>query len=152
MDMKRWKTWTVVFLAWLIPVLTVGCDGSQPPVSQSQALQPPEQPVKGKPSVERDEDPRFASARRRMVEQDLAGRDITDARVLEVMGRNLSVQNKTLMLYEIGNTFFATGQADSLPDEKEMLAALWTGERTPFAWHGKSEECDFFDIKGIILT
>ncbi len=69
--------------------------------------------------------------------------------LLEAMGRNISVQNKSLMLYEIGNTFFATGQVDSLPDEKEMLAALWTGERTPFAWHGKSEMCDFFDIKGI---
>ena len=69
--------------------------------------------------------------------------------LLETMGRNLSVQNKTLMLYEIGNTFFATGQADSLPDEKEMLAALWTGERAPSSWHGKPEACDFFDIKGV---
>ena len=69
--------------------------------------------------------------------------------LLEAMGRNISVQNKTLMLYEIGNTFFATGQADSLPDEKEMLAVLWTGERAPFSWHGKSEGCDFFDIKGV---
>ena len=69
--------------------------------------------------------------------------------LLETMGRNLSVQNKTLMLYEIGNTFFATGQVDSLPDEKEMLAALWTGERAPFSWHGKPEACDFFDMKGV---
>jgi phenylalanyl-tRNA synthetase beta chain len=69
--------------------------------------------------------------------------------LLETMGRNISVQNKTLMLYEIGNTFFASQQADSLPDEKEMLAALWTGDRTPFSWHGKPETCDFFDIKGV---
>jgi len=33
------------------------------------------------------EDARLVAARRRMVERDLAGRDITDTRVLEVMGR-----------------------------------------------------------------
>ncbi len=70
--------------------------------------------------------------------------------LLETMGRNLSVQNKTLMMYEIGNTFFATGKPDSLPDEKEMLAGLWTGERTPFAWQGKPGECDFYDVKGAV--
>jgi len=69
--------------------------------------------------------------------------------LLETMARNLSVQNKTLRLYEVGNTFFATDQVDSLPVEREMLAALWTGSRLPFSWHGKSETCDFFDIKGV---
>jgi len=69
--------------------------------------------------------------------------------LLETMARNLSVQNKTLRLYEVGNTFFATDQVDSLPVEREMLAALWTGSRSPFSWHGKSETCDFFDIKGV---
>ena len=69
--------------------------------------------------------------------------------LLEAMGRNLAVQNKTLRLYEVGNTFFATDRADSLPVEREMLAALWTGARSPFSWHGKPETCDFFDIKGV---
>jgi len=69
--------------------------------------------------------------------------------LLEAMARNLSVQNKTLRLYEVGNTFFATDQVDSLPVEREVLAALWTGSRSPFSWHGKSETCDFFDIKGV---
>ncbi len=69
--------------------------------------------------------------------------------LLEAMGRNLSVQNRNLMLYEIGNTFLATEKADSLPTEKEILAALWTGERAPFSWHGKAAACDFYDIKGV---
>jgi protein-L-isoaspartate(D-aspartate) O-methyltransferase len=33
------------------------------------------------------EDPAFTTARRRMVEKDLKGRDITDPRILEIMGR-----------------------------------------------------------------
>jgi phenylalanyl-tRNA synthetase beta chain len=69
--------------------------------------------------------------------------------LLEAMGRNLSVQNRNLMLYEIGNTFLATEKTDRLPTEKEMLTALWTGERAPFSWHGKAAACDFYDIKGV---
>jgi phenylalanyl-tRNA synthetase beta chain len=69
--------------------------------------------------------------------------------LLETMGRNLSVQNRNLMLYEIGNTFLATEKTDRLPTEKEMLTALWTGERAPFSWHGKAAACDFYDIKGV---
>jgi phenylalanyl-tRNA synthetase beta chain len=30
-----------------------------------------------------------------------------------------------------------------------MLTVLWTGERSPFSWHGKAEVCDFYDIKGV---
>jgi len=69
--------------------------------------------------------------------------------MLETMRRNLAVQNKTLRLYEVGNTFLATEKTDSLPVEMEMLAALWTGQRFPFSWHGMAEACDFFDIKGV---
>ena len=68
--------------------------------------------------------------------------------LLETMGRNLAVQNRTLMIYEIGNTFLATQKANSLPTQTEMLAALWTGERAPFSCHGKIPACDFYDIKG----
>ncbi len=40
-----------------------------------------------KPSAEAVEDSRYVEARKRMVEEDLRGRDITDVKVLEVMGR-----------------------------------------------------------------
>jgi len=69
--------------------------------------------------------------------------------LLEAMRRNLAVQNKTLRLYEVGNTFLATDETDSLPVEKEMLTVLWTGQRSPYSWHGQAAACDFFDIKGV---
>lgn len=31
-----------------------------------------------------------------------------------------------------------------------MLAGIWTGPRTPTAWHSRETDCDFFDIKGIV--
>ena len=34
-----------------------------------------------------------------------------------------------------------------LPEEREMLAGLWSGSRNPLSWHGKEDACDFFDLK-----
>ena len=48
---------------------------------------PPSSSLGAKPSNETTEDARYVEARKGMVEVDLRGRDITDAKVLEVMGR-----------------------------------------------------------------
>jgi phenylalanyl-tRNA synthetase beta chain len=70
--------------------------------------------------------------------------------LLETMKYNISVQNRNLKLFEIGNVFFNTGQKDSLPDEIEMLAGLWTGKREDAVWFSKEIDCDFYDIKGVV--
>jgi phenylalanyl-tRNA synthetase beta chain len=68
--------------------------------------------------------------------------------LLDAMRRNISQQVRNLKLFEIGKIFISSGQ-DSQPDEKEMLAALWTGARVGTSWHSKDDECDFYDIKGV---
>jgi len=70
--------------------------------------------------------------------------------LLETTKFNISVQNKNLKLFEIGNVFFHTGQNDHQPDEVEMLAGLWTGTRIDSAWSSKEINCDFYDIKGVL--
>ncbi|SLM28843.1 Phenylalanine--tRNA ligase beta subunit [Desulfamplus magnetovallimortis] len=65
------------------------------------------------------------------------------------MRRNNSQQIDTLKLFEVGKTFLATSKG-SQPLENEMLAALWTGERTGISWHTKRSQCDFYDIKGVV--
>ena len=70
--------------------------------------------------------------------------------LLETMKFNISVQNKNLKLFEIGNVFFHTGQNDHQPDEIEMLAGLWTGTRINSTWSTKEINCDFYDIKGVV--
>jgi phenylalanyl-tRNA synthetase beta chain len=70
--------------------------------------------------------------------------------LLETMKYNISVQNRNLKLFEIGNVFFDTGEKDSLPDEIEMLAGLWTGKRADAVWFSKEINCDFYDLKGVI--
>ena len=70
--------------------------------------------------------------------------------LLETMKYNISVQNRDLKLFEMGNVFFNTGQQDSLPHEVEMLAGLWTGKRVDAAWFSKEIACDFYDLKGVV--
>lgn len=69
--------------------------------------------------------------------------------LLENMRRNLSQQVRNLKLFEIGNIFLSRGQ-DALPEELEMVAGLWTGDRYNSAWYAKETGCDFYDIKGIV--
>ncbi|MDI6687875.1 MAG: phenylalanine--tRNA ligase subunit beta [Desulfobacterales bacterium] len=70
--------------------------------------------------------------------------------LLETMHYNMAMQNKNLKLFEIGNVFFNTGKEDSQPDEVEMLAGLWTGNRMDDSWLSKGKNCDFYDIKGAV--
>ena len=70
--------------------------------------------------------------------------------LLETMKYNMSVQNRNLKLFEIGNVFFNTGQEDSQPDEVEMLSGLWTGARVNAVWFSKEINCDFYDLKGVV--
>lgn len=69
--------------------------------------------------------------------------------LLETTARNLSKQIKTLRLFEVGKVFFDQG-GGQLPEEREVLAGLWTGNRTANAWCNQSTPCDFYDIKGVV--
>jgi phenylalanyl-tRNA synthetase beta chain len=69
--------------------------------------------------------------------------------LLETMRRNLSQQMRNLKIFETGNIFLSKGR-DSLPEEIEIAAGLWTGDRYNSAWYAKETGCDFYDIKGIV--
>lgn len=69
--------------------------------------------------------------------------------LLETMQRNLARQTRTMKLFEVGKVFISRG-ARSQPEEIEMLVGLWTGDRSPSGWYGKSTACDFYDLKGVV--
>jgi phenylalanyl-tRNA synthetase beta chain len=69
--------------------------------------------------------------------------------LLETMRRNLSRQSRNLKLFETGKVFISNG-SNAQPDEIEMLAGLWTGDRSDLHWHTKPEPCDFYDLKGAV--
>jgi phenylalanyl-tRNA synthetase beta chain len=65
------------------------------------------------------------------------------------MMQNITQQNTTLRLYEIGKTFFRQLHAE-LPLEREMVSGLWTGYRQEKTWYARSEKVDFYDVKGAV--
>jgi phenylalanyl-tRNA synthetase beta chain len=69
--------------------------------------------------------------------------------LLETVRHNIAQQLLTVRLFEIGKVFL-NGQKDTLPEEIEQIAGIWTGLRQPEAWLLPKESCDFFDIKGIV--
>jgi phenylalanyl-tRNA synthetase beta chain len=69
--------------------------------------------------------------------------------LLETMGRNLARQSKTLKLFETGKVFVDQGKG-KLPQETEILAGLWTGDRFAPGWHSNTVGCDFYDLKGVV--
>ncbi len=71
--------------------------------------------------------------------------------LLDTVSYNLSRQTHHLKLFEIGHTFIHN-DPDELPEEKEILAGLWTGTREMKTWHVSPQTCDFFDIKGVVET
>jgi phenylalanyl-tRNA synthetase beta chain len=71
--------------------------------------------------------------------------------LLETLQRNLARQVKDVRIFETGRIYLGR-PGEELPEEREMLAALWSGSRSPLSWHGKETECDFFDLKGVLET
>jgi phenylalanyl-tRNA synthetase beta chain len=69
--------------------------------------------------------------------------------ILETMRYNMARQIKNLKIFETGKIFLQTDQ-QILPQEPEMLIALWTGARTDTSWHNRETPCDFYDIKGAV--
>lgn len=69
--------------------------------------------------------------------------------LLESGRRNIMQQMKDVKLFEIGKTFISSGE-EALPEEKEMVAGLWTGRRIDASWHSPETISDFYDIKGVV--
>ena len=53
-----------------------------------------------------------------------------------------------IRLFEIGKVYFP--REKDLPEEREMLAAVLSGSRTPVSWHDGKAMLDFFDAKGVV--
>lgn len=70
--------------------------------------------------------------------------------LLAVAARNISVQERSLALFEVGATFIAGEGETELPQEIELVAGFITGSRVDASWFGKESACDFFDLKGAL--
>ncbi len=69
--------------------------------------------------------------------------------LLDSLRRNQSFQVMDLGLFEVGKIFFKDTSQD-LPDEKFAIGGLLAGKRNDVSWSRKSEDTDFYDIKGLV--
>lgn len=69
--------------------------------------------------------------------------------MLTTLARNIAQQEKNLKIFEIATTFTPL-EGHDLPEEKELLALAWTGNRSTTGWHTRPAPCDFFDLKGAL--
>jgi phenylalanyl-tRNA synthetase beta chain len=69
--------------------------------------------------------------------------------ILEAVHRNFHRRNMDLRLFEIGRVFIPR-KGELLPLEKEKLGGAISGARWPRSWSHRSEEVDFFDLKGVV--
>jgi phenylalanyl-tRNA synthetase beta chain len=70
--------------------------------------------------------------------------------LLETLCYNLSQQIRTVRVFEVGKIFLAHTGAEQLPEEKEILAGIWSGYRNEASWHGMEHPVDYYDIKGVV--
>ncbi|MDJ0783670.1 MAG: phenylalanine--tRNA ligase subunit beta [Desulfosarcinaceae bacterium] len=69
--------------------------------------------------------------------------------LLETLQRNLAHQVRDVRIFETGRVYLHQPAAE-LPEEREMLAGLWSGSRAPLSWHERETPCDYFDLKGVV--
>ena len=68
--------------------------------------------------------------------------------LLDTVSHNSARQVKNVKIFEIGKIFIRS-QTQALPQEPEMLTALWAGSRSETSWYARENPCDFYDMKGI---
>ncbi|MCL6458828.1 MAG: phenylalanine--tRNA ligase subunit beta, partial [Gorillibacterium sp.] len=70
--------------------------------------------------------------------------------LLEAARYNRNRSMEDVALFEIGKVFLTKEETlTRQPEEKQLLAILLTGNRSPLHWVGKQEKVDFFDLKGM---
>jgi len=69
--------------------------------------------------------------------------------IIENLRTNTFNHDKTIKIFEIGKIFI-DNLNDDLPKEEEIISGLLSGKRSDLSWYSKEEDCDFFDLKGIV--
>jgi phenylalanyl-tRNA synthetase beta chain len=69
--------------------------------------------------------------------------------LLDCVRQNINQRHLDLMLFEIGNAFARTPDADGT-GEARCLAMAVSGRTRPVHWSGEAEKWDFFALKGVL--
>lgn len=72
--------------------------------------------------------------------------------LLDATRTNFNQQNRDVKLYELGKVFSASTAENDLPNERELLAVIVTGNETRENKAMPVRELDFYDAKGALET
>lgn len=71
--------------------------------------------------------------------------------LLDTAVYNRNRNHSDVALFEIGKAFLSKEETlTALPEEKQLLSIVWTGNRQPLSWTGKPDKVDFYDLKGVL--
>ncbi len=70
--------------------------------------------------------------------------------LLSTLARNRRFREGSIRLFEVGRVFLP--RSGDLPEEKETLCAVISGDRFRSFWRGEPEDIDFFTAKGVVET
>lgn len=68
--------------------------------------------------------------------------------LLHTLETNIRQMEKGIRIFEIGRVYLPKDR--DLPEEREMLAGVFSGPRLATSWVGKEREMSFFDAKGTL--
>ena len=100
--------------------------------------------------VEENLDEKFVALQDSIIEGAVRMRPSLLSGLLDAVRTNLNFQNRNLKLYEIGKVFSASQKENDLPNERELLALVLTGNEVLENKALNVREFDFYDAKGAL--
>ncbi len=100
--------------------------------------------------VDENLDEKFVTLQDSIIEGAVRMRPSLLSGLLDAVRTNLNFQNRNLRLYEIGKVFSASSKENELPNERELLALVLTGNEVFENKAMAVREFDFFDAKGAL--
>ncbi len=95
-------------------------------------------------------DEKFVTLKDSIIEGAVRMRPSLLSGLLDAVRTNFNYQNRNLRLFELGKVFSASNKENELPNERELLALVLTGNETLQNKAMAVREFDFYDAKGAI--
>ncbi len=95
---------------------------------------------------------RYVSLQDSIIEGAIRMRPSLLSGLLDAVRTNFNHQNRDVKLFELGKVFSASLKENDLPDERELLAMIVTGNETLENKAMSLRELDFYDAKGALET
>ena len=97
-------------------------------------------------------DEKFVALKDSIIEGAVRMRPSLLSGLLDAVRTNFNQQQKNLRLFEIGKVFSRSNKENDLPNERELLALVLTGNETFQDKASTTRELDFYDAKGALET